>query len=374
MRPAPARPKIVFATNSAWNLINFRAPIIKALQERGYQVLAAAPEDKHSSALRSMDVQIHHVNVDARGFSPLADARLYFSYRTLLKRLQPAAVLGFTVKPNIYGSRAAAELGIPVINTLTGLGTAFLSGRVLEGGVSILYRWGLKRSHRVFFHNRDDCDLFVTRGLVTPFQARVVAGSGIDLHHFSSTSNPTNDDRPTFLFIGRLLKDKGAMEFAQAAEIVRKTRRARFQMLGAIEDHPKAVSQAALERFIENGSIELLAPVEDVRPVMAAADCIVLPSYREGLPRVLLEASAMAIPVIATDVPGCRQAVDDGVTGLLCEPRSALSLAESILRVSDMTSQQRCAMGEYGRQKAAREFSKERVVAAYLDTLQEIGI
>ena len=365
---------IVLAANSSWNLINFRAPIIAALQRRGYRVVAVVPDDDVGPILRDMSVTVEHVPIDARGISPWRDARLLVSYYALLRRLRPAAMLGFTAKPNIYGTMAATFLRIPVINTITGLGTGFLSGPALEWIVTGLYRRSLRRSARVFFHNPEDRDLFVDRKIVAIAQTAIVSGSGVNLQHFSPRPKIASDAPPTFLFIGRFLKDKGALEFAEAAAVVRQRHSARFRMLGRLEDHPKAVSRAVLQQFESDGTVEMLEPVQDVRPYIAEADCIVLPSYREGLPRVVLEASAMAKPVISTNVPGCRDAVDHGLTGLLCDPRSATSLADAMTAVIGMSSGERMAMGDRARVKAEREFSEEVVVAAYLDALRQIGV
>jgi hypothetical protein len=171
-----------------------------------------------------------------------------------------------------------------------------------------------------------------------------------------------------------LLKDKGVKEFAEAAAIVRETTSARFQILGSVEDHPKAVSGDVLDPFISNGVVELLGQTEDVRPFIRRADCVVLPSYREGLPRVLLEASAMGKPVIATDVPGCRHAVEEGRTGLLCEPRSSQSLARALLAFLEMSPEDRSSMGLSGRRKAESQFSSKQVAATYIDALERAGI
>lgn len=372
--PRASHRPILFSANSSWNLVNYRRPIIRKLLKQGYEVLAAVPADEAAPALRALGVEIHHIPIDPRGLSPMRDARLLFTYRRLMGQLKPMAFLGFTAKPNIYGSIAAASYGIPVINTISGLGTGFLSGRALQNILSALYRWGLRRSQRVFFHNPEDRDLFVSQRLVTATQAAVVPGSGVDLQRFCSARNRDPSESPTFLFIGRFLKDKGAIEFAQAAGLVKKHATAQFQMLGSFEDHPRAVVPKLLETLAQESSVELLGITDDVRPFIANADCVVLPSYREGLPRVLLEASAMATPVIATDVPGCRHVVDDGVTGLLCEARSAASLAETITVMVEMSAEERTAMGLRARQKAEREFSQERVVAAYLHALKELGV
>jgi glycosyltransferase involved in cell wall biosynthesis len=368
------RPCILLAANSAWNLTNFRKPLIVGLKKAGYRLAAAVPKDEAAKLLADLGVEVHHVTVDARGMSPVRDFRLFLSYRRLLRRLRPGAVLAFTPKPNIYGSLAAAAEGIPFINTITGLGTGFLSGPGLQTIISGLYRLALRRSQRVFFHNADDRALFIKRKLIRAGQAAVVAGSGIDLAHFSPAPPRAGDEPVAFLFIGRLLKDKGTSEFLRAAEILAHRRAARLRILGPAERHPKALAQEVLQRALACGRIEYLESVDDVRPFIASADCIVLPSYREGLPRVLLEAGAMARPVIATDVPGCRQAVDHNVTGLLCEARSAESLAEAMIVMSDLSPVRRAAMGKRAREKVRREFSEERVVTAYVEALRELYI
>ena len=370
--PTKHRRIILVAANSCWNLVNFRAPIIRELIDNGYRVVASAPLDDAAPALRAMGVEIAPIAIDARGVSPLRDIKLLLDYRSSIRRIAPKAFLGFTAKPNIYGSASAASLGIPAINTVTGLGTGFLSGRILQAIVSRLYRWGLRRSRKVFFHNQEDLDLFISSGLVRAEQAGLVAGSGIDLAHFASAPKKAGAQPPTFLFIGRLLKDKGLGEFLEAASLVKQRRPARFQVIGVIEDHPKAVPRQSVEEAGASGAVELLGRTDDVRPFIANADCVVLPSYREGLPRVLLEAGAMATPVVAADVPGCRQAVDHGVTGLLCEARSAAALAQAMLTIAEMSPKDRMAMGKRGRSKAEREFSEEGVVAAYLEALDGI--
>ena len=353
--------------------MNFRAPIIRALVEQGWRVVASAPEDEATPHLRQLGAEFAPVAIDAKGVSPINDLALVARYRALLGGIAPDAFLGFTPKPNIFGSLAAQACGVATINTVTGLGTGFLSGRALQGLVTVLYRLAFRRSRRVFFHNEDDLGLFVGKGLVAADKAMVVAGSGIDLELFAPAGRKASEGPLGFLFIGRFLRDKGVEEFIAAARLVKQGRAAQFRMIGAIEDHPKAASRELIESAAAAGDVELLGTTADVRPFIADAHCLVLPSYREGLPRVLLEASAMATPVIASDVPGCRQAVDDRVTGLLCEARSAGSLASVIAAFADMSFEERIEMGEMARAKAEREFSQERVVAAYLDALEGIG-
>jgi glycosyltransferase involved in cell wall biosynthesis len=365
---------VLFVDNSSRNLTNFRKPIVRAIQERGFEVVAAVPNDSETQTLDAMGIRAEAVCMDARGTSPIADARLLAEYGKVIRRVAPEAVLAFTAKPNIYGSIAASRQGIPVINTITGLGTGFLSGSALQMLMSWLYRIALRRSRKVFFHNSDDRDQFVGAKLVRVEQTAVLPGSGIDLNRFKPGETIRSDGLPTFLFIGRLLRDKGAVEFAEAAKIVRAQFKARFQILGPTDDHPKAVSRDRMKAWEAEGLIELLGAAPDVRPFIRNADCVVLPSYREGFPRVLLEASAMAKPVIASDVPGCSHAVDHRVTGLLCQARSAQSLAAAMIGFLNTPATDRIAMGSAGRAKAEREFSEDIVSDAYIRALDELAL
>ena len=372
--PESSAATVLVAANSTWNLVHFRGPILRELKRLGLRVVAVAPLDDSARDLAQLGVELEPVRINSRGMSPGADLRLVFDYERIIERVCPDAFLAFTAKPNIYGSIAAKRKSVPFVNTITGLGTSFLTGRILQGIVTFLYRFALRHSSRVFFHNDDDRELFARLNIVSKERSDVVAGSGVDLERFSPVSSDESSPVTTFLFVGRLLRDKGAVEFAEAAGIVKSQRAARFQMLGSAEKHPKAVPGTALNGWERDGMVEMLGAVSDVRPVIAQADCVVLPSYREGLPRVLLEAAAMGKPVVATDVPGCRQVVRHGSTGLLCESRSSFSLARAMLAIVDMPPQERVAMGLRARDLVGREYSEERVVSQYIQILREIGV
>jgi glycosyltransferase involved in cell wall biosynthesis len=294
-----------------------------------------------------------------------------------LKAIRPAAYLGFTAKPNIYGSLAAGICGVPVINNVSGLGTAFSKRGVLQSFVARLYKIALRRSSTVFFQNRDDLNLFERRRLVRRDQIALLPGSGVDLVRFSPR-NASNGKGPfTFLFAARLLWEKGIREFVEAARILSADRDdVRFRILGIVEPtSPSAVPHEQLMRWEEEGIIDYLGSSDDVRESYSQADCVVLPSfYREGVPRVLLEASAMALPVITTDMPGCRDAVEDRVTGLLCNPRSVDSLVSAIGTLIQMTVEERRAMGLAGRRKMETQFDEAIVHRAYFDALAKIGV
>jgi glycosyltransferase involved in cell wall biosynthesis len=332
-----------------------------------------APHDPTADGrLRDLDVERIAIEIDRSGINPVKDLRLVARYRSLLKQLRPAAYLGYTIKPNIYGSFAAASLGIPALPNVSGLGTAFIRGGPLQTVVTQLYRAGFRRAPVVFFQNDEDQRLFVDRRIVRRDQALVLPGSGVDLERFTPAPLPAG--RPTFLFIGRLLRDKGVVEFVDAARTLRsELPDARFQLLGAVDEGNRtAIRQPELDSWIAEGVVEHLGTADDVRPSIAEASAVVLPSYREGLPRSLLEAAAMARPLIASDVPGCRDVVDDGINGFLCAVRDVGSLTAAMRRLAQLPRRQQLAMGEAGRRKVQERFSEALVVNAYLDVLAEL--
>ena len=368
---------IAVGANDGWNVVNYRGGLIRALRRGGMRVAVLAPSGAHDEAIRAAGADFHAVPVSPRGTSPAADLRTLVAFRRQLKSIRPAAFLGFTAKPNIYGSIAAGSLGIPVINNISGLGSTFAGRTMLTRLVMTLYRFALRRSSVVFFQNPDDRQLFEQARLVRASQAALLPGSGIDLEHFAPRARGAGEEDFTFLLVARLLWDKGVREYVEAARRLRSAGgHAQFQILGIIEPESRAaVPRAKLEQWKREGVVDYLGSASDVRPPIAAADCVVLPSYyREGVPRALLEAASMAVPVIATDWPGCREAVDDGDTGLLCEPRSVDSLAAAMERLLAMPRASRIEMGLAGRSKMEREFDEEIVHRRYLSALAGLGI
>ena len=363
--------KIMVSSNAAWNLANFRRPVIEALVAQGYEVIAAAPIDGNEQALKDMGATFRGLPMSGAGTSPSEDFRLLLDYIKLLRSERPAVFMGFTAKPNIYGSLAARLSGVPVIATISGLGSAFLRGGMLGRLLMGLYRTALGGAKAVMFQNPADRALFIGRKIVHAGQARLVAGSGIDLTRFVPAMIP-DDDQFRFLLIGRLLRDKGVEEFVDAARSLRpRYPNARFQLLGAGGgDNPSAVPQADLDRWAAESIVEILGARDDVRPPIAASDCVVLPSYREGLPRSLLEGAAMGRPLIASDVPGCRDVIDAGITGLLCDVRSAGSLADAMEEMMLMSPAARAAMGTAGRLKVEAEYDQRLVVDTYLTEIE----
>ena len=369
-----SRPLLALSANDGWGIVNYRRGLIGALQAAGYRVAVLAPDGPHSAAIRAMGASTHALPMAAKGRSPLGDLMVLGRYRRALKRLRPAAYLGFTIKPNIYGSIAAHSLQIPVINNITGLGLTFERSGPLNRLVIALYRLALARSAKVFFQNRDDRSLFLERGLVRPDQGGLLPGSGVDLDFFQPAP-AVEREAVTFLLASRLLWAKGIAEYAEAARILKKSRSdLQFRLAGPLDPPGAAgLAQSDLDRWAAQGLIEYRGSVADIREELAEADCAVLPSYREGVPRILLEASAMGLPLVAADSVGCREAVVDEQTGVLCKAKDAASLAAAMLRVADMSATERRAMGAAGRARVEREFSETLVHRLYLDALVEIG-
>ena len=372
MSTAPRR--VVLAGNSSWNIVNFRGGLIHALKAAGYEPMVIAPVDPAAEQrMADMGVERIVIGMERSGLNPFAELRLMLTYRRLLKNLRPIAYLGFTIKPNIYGGIAARLTGVPLIANISGLGTVFLKRGWLQALVSRLYRFAFKRAVVTFFQNPDDLAVFVDRGLVNQAQARLLPGSGVDLERFQPALPMPGPD--TFLFVGRLLGDKGVREFVEAARIVQsEVPEARFQLLGPIDEgNRSAVTKREVDHWVAEGTVDYLGAAEDVRPYIGRATAVVLPSYREGLPRSLLEAAAMARPLIASDVPGCRELVEPGVNGFLCEVRNASSLAKALKMIMKTSGEARSRMGEASRQMVERHYSQTVVISAYLDVLGKLG-
>jgi glycosyltransferase involved in cell wall biosynthesis len=368
--------KIIIAINTAWNIYNFRAGLVRAMVDQGYEVVAVAPPDEYAGLLCNLGCRFVPLDMDNKGAHPGRDLLLLWRFYRLLRKERPDIFLGYTVKPNIYGSLAAHVLGIPAVNNIAGLGAVFIRNGWLARLVRLLYKTALSRSYHVFFQNYDDLRLFVEQRMVIHDKASRLPGSGIDLVLFCHQPMPTLDNRPfRFLLVARLLWDKGVGEYVEAARMVRKKYPSVvFQMLGFLDvKNPTAVSREQMRNWINEGLIDYSGVTDDVKPYLIAADCVVLPSYREGVPRSLLEAAAIGRPIVTTDTVGCRDAVEDGVNGLLCRVRDAGDLAEKMQRVIELGPQARTVMGFQGRAKVEREFDEQIVIESYLEVIGRIA-
>jgi len=366
--------KILFSANTSWYIYNFRASLIKVLIEEGFEVYALAPWDEYVERLEKLGCKHIHINIDNKGKNPFKEIFTIFDYYKIYKKLNPVVILNFTPKPNIYGSIAAKFLEIKCVNNIAGLGTAFINSGFLSKVVKILYRYSQKNVYRVFFQNSDDMEMFISSNIVKEDQADLLPGSGVELDKFKPQNAQQNGNGVRFVLIARLIWDKGVGEFAGAAEIVKKQYPdAEFDLIGHIDNNnPSAVSEEKIKEWESNDILKWHGRQDDVRPFIAKADCVVLPSYyREGTPRTLLEAASMAKPLIAADTIGCREPVEDGITGFLCMPKDANDLAEKMIKIIEMSHDDRVKMGKRGRKKMEAEYDSNIVINKYLEIIQK---
>jgi glycosyltransferase involved in cell wall biosynthesis len=365
---------IAIVINTSWNIYNFRRGLLKALQEEGYKIVAIAPRDDYSQKLEDLGFEYHEIKIHNKGTNPLEDAKLIWDFYRLYKKLNLDVILQYTIKPNIYGSIAARMLGIPVIANISGLGRVFLDDGFSSRLARFLYKLALQSPHKIFYQNSHDRRLFIDSKLVSENKTDLLPGSGIDTQKFTPLDVEKKSDAINFLFVARLLKDKGIVEYVDAArKLLKNNTKIKCYILGAYyEGNPTAITPQQMADWEREGIVEYLGVSDDVSSHIASVDCVVLPSYREGLSRVLLEAASMAKPLITTNVPGCKEVVDDGINGFLCQVKESTSLANQMKKMSELTEVQRRVMGEKGREKVIAEFDERKVIEMYQKTLREI--
>jgi glycosyltransferase involved in cell wall biosynthesis len=369
--------KIMLSVNSSWNVVNFRLGIIRALKARDCEIVILAPPDDYSDRIRAAGCRYIPVKISSHGKSPIDDLLLLHKFYGIMSQERPHLYLGYTAKPNIFGSLAAHAHSIPVINNIAGLGAAFSQKGWLSSTVKQLYRLSVSRSNKVFFQNSDDLRVFVEERLVHANRCEVLPGSGVDLKMFqpcNERGKMMNGDQMRFLLVARLLWEKGIGEYVEAARLIkRKFPKVEFQLLGPTDEtNPGAIPRKILDDWVTEGAIQYLGSVDDVRPIIRTADCVVLPTYyREGTPRSLLEAAAMGKPIVTTDWVGCRDVVENGYNGYLCDTRSVEDLSRKLQQMIALSPAARIAMGNFSREKIAREFDEQIVIKRYEDAVDQ---
>ncbi len=366
---------IAIVINTSWNIYNFRRGLLSALQDAGYRVVLIAPRDAYSQKLVDLGFEFHDIKINNKGTNPFQDLLLVWQFSRLYKKLAVDVVLQYTIKPNIYGTLGAKLAGVAVINNVSGLGTVFLNDGLSSKIARLLYRFSFRYAAKVFFQNPNDRDLFVNLKLVKKAKTEVLPGSGINLNHYKPSRRLPLTKPFVFLFVARMIKDKGIVEFIDAAQELLKSgaNQVEFWLLGDLYlINPTAVSQEQLDHWCKTPEITYLGHVDDVMSVMNKASCVVLPSYREGLSRVLLEAAALAKPIITTNVPGCKDVVDDGINGFLCELKNSHDLFKQMNKMLALDSHQLQVMGEKGRAKIENEFDEKIVINSYLQNIKSI--
>lgn len=344
------------------------------LKRRGHEVVFCASRDDYTSRLQAIGFRYIPIVLERKGTNIFKDMLLLFSLIKIYRRERPDWIFHNSVKPNIYGSVAAYFSGSRCINTVSGLGYLFIRKSFMGNFIRGLYKLADHHADKIFFQNKDDLQLFLDGGLADPGKCALVAGSGVNTDLFKPSENKDvslSKEGFVFLYLGRILWDKGIGELIESVRILKKRYPLmKVDFLGMIDKgNPAGISRSQVKEWEEEGLIEYLGEAVDVRPYLERSDCVVLPSYREGLPKTLLEASAMELPVIATDVTGCREAVEDKITGLLVKAKDAHALADAMDKVINMTESQRREMGKNGRAKMVGEFSEKAVIKTYLSQI-----
>lgn len=367
---------IVIVANTAWSIFNFRHGLLLRLLNDGYRITVIAPYDSFSEKLKIIGCGVVDLPMSAKGANPLEDIKLMTVLYRLYRKIKPNFIIHYTIKPNIYGSLAAKLAGVPSLAITTGLGYTFVNDNLVARIARHLYKFAFRFPKEVWFLNEDDRQTFLNYRLVSESKATLLHGEGVDVSHFSPMPMVREDGAVTFLLIARMLWDKGIGEYVGAAKIVReKYPDARFQLLGACDvPNPSIISREQISEWEAEGIIEYLGTTDDVRNMIANADCVVLPSYREGIPRTMLEAAAMAKPLIVSDAPGCKDVVIDGKTGLLCKVKSRDSLTAALESIINQSQQERLEMGAAGRDFILENFDESVVIKRYVDTLLKYNI
>lgn len=350
--------KFLIITNHSYMLWQFRRELIAQLQTRG-EVVISMPFVGHEDDFQAMGIRCIHTDVDRRGINPKTDLKLYHTYKALLKAERPDMVVTYSIKPNIYAGFACRQLHIPYCVNVQGLGTAFQKEPIATV-VTMMYKTALKKAKTVFFENQVNAEEFVKRGIVPASQETILNGAGVNLDVYKQQPYPSEEDGIHFLFLGRIMKEKGIDELFEAAKNLKKKYgdKIQFDLVGFFEDEYKET----VEQLAADGVVKFHGFQSDPKPFYAKSHCVVLPSYHEGMSNVLLEAAATGRALIASDIPGCREAVDDGVNGYLCKKMDYASLESCLERFMTLHANAHCEMGIQGRQKMENEFDKNTVV------------
>jgi len=365
--------RIALVINTSWNIYNFRMSLVQAILADGHEVVAVAPCDAYSKKLVEAGCRFMPVQME-QGTNAFKDLLLCWRLYRTYKRLQPDVVLHYTIKPNIYGAVAAHWAGVPAINNVSGLGTVFITRDYVSSIALKLYKFAFRYPAKVFFQNQDDRRLFLRNKLVRESITAILPGSGVNVQAFAPANTFKRNNPFVFLMVARVLYDKGIVEFVQASKLVQaQYPDVKCRLLGKVDELSRSgIRRSKLEEWLATGVIEYLGTTDDVAAVIAAADCVVLPSYREGTPRTLLEAAAMAKPLISTNVPGCREVVQQGVNGYLCPARNAAALAERMKQMLQLSEAALKRMGQASRQLAIMKFDDRIVIQKYREAITQV--
>ena len=365
---------ITLSANTSWYLYNFRQSTIKRLIDKGYRVVCISPLDEYSNELKDLGCEYYDLEMQNKGTNPFKDIKTFLKLLFIYIKLKPFAAFHFTIKNNIYGTLAAFLSRTPAINNVSGLGTTFIRKNFISKVVVLLYKISQPLSYKVYCQNEDDFQLLINNKLVSKNKLFILPGSGVDIKRFNPNIVDSGNNLYTFLFVGRILADKGIRELIEAFKRLNNDQiLCNLLICGFVNnDNVSSISTNEIEEWKKIHGITWINPTNKVEKVMKKADCIILPSYREGMPRSLLEAGAMGLPSIATDVPGCRNIIKDNINGLLCKPNDVISLEKSMRQIMNISEEDRLKMSKNARKIVEDSFDEEIVINELLITLDSL--
>ena len=356
--------KVLILANSSGGLYDFRNELVQRLLFK-YEVTVSLPDEVRTKELAEEGCKVVHTPINRRGVNPAEDFKLLLAYRRLLKEEKPDLTLTYTIKPNIYGGFCCRMMRIPYMATVTGLGSTFQKQGIFLKLITTMYRLGLKKAECIFFQNRENREIF-EKYHIRGKKSKLVSGSGVNLKRHCFEPYP-EDDQVRFLYVGRMMREKGIEELLEAAKQLHDDD-TEFELLG----YPDEDYQDRLDTYEKEGYIKQLGFDPDVHVYIKNASALVLPTYHEGMSNVLMEASATGRPVIATNISGCKEIFEEGVTGFSCEPKSSEDLIRALKKFLKLSREERAVMGQKARQKMEREFDREKVVDAYMEEIETI--
>lgn len=359
--------KILFLVNHDIVIYNFRKELVEKLLSSNFEIHIASPKGNKLSILSQMGCVIHELEINRHGKNPLEELKLIYSIKKIIKRLKPDLVLTYTIKPNIYGSLICKKLKIPCVANVTGIGTSLYENKITSKIILFFYKEALEKNYLSFFQNESNRDLFISSGLDIK-KTSILPGSGVNLEDFIPLEYPKTK-KINFLFLSRIMTDKGIGEYLEVAKRMKgKNLEVSFWVAGFIDgNYIEKINEA-----VEDNIIKYFGQVDEIKQLLLNTHCVVLPSYHEGMSNVLLESAASGRPIITTDVPGCREIVENNVTGFLIPPKNSFALEESILAFLQIERKKMIQMGVLGRKKVSKEFDRKIVVEKYYSTIKEI--
>lgn len=366
--------KIAFVANTCWNIYNFRKGLVQHFLDKGDEVLVLTPKDEYTARVIEWGVAFLEIPFDGTGNNPLNDLKTLRKIYSVFKTESPEIAFGYTIKANIYSCLAGALSRIPVICNVSGLGTVFLTEGMAGKIAMALYRISFKYASYIFFQNIDDKELFTSRISTDEKKTEVIPGSGIALDSFKY-SKPSISGKTVFLMISRLIVEKGVREYAEAAAHFKDDPNVSFVLVGKLDEtHARSISKSELDKWIDEKWLEYQPHSDNIKELITESEVVVLPSYREGTPRTLLEGAAIGRPLLTSDVPGCREVVQDGYNGFLFEVKNPKSIVDKVKLYMALSKEERVKLSENSRKLVEEKYDEKHIINAYDEQVRRITV